>query len=495
MVSLRLDIPDFSVMGDDEVERHPSAMFRDGRWSRQTKSLLAHFGTDRLNLNENWASTSTTWSCPACGRSKPEIARMTPQAVLLCQLDEHHDHLRDHVETILKIDRDRVSDDQRVRITTARLAVMDMSERFCRTIICGDCNQVDGAAKLQIGETMHADFSFSPSEIATFISPVPNSRHEFDLETARRLWVELRPGFLERIAFAQMMAGRIAQGLHDREYHRVPLGLEHRRDADLIYTLICRAADGRSSATNLSGALLARSRSADGNASSLKKRPKARAVAIPTEADFEIVQQGKSHPGPWTRAGSDWVCPICARGKFAIVRKSKKGTWTAGIHEFHAYEVEADVEHRRRRSRLHHVPIVISHEAVLLICQDCKSIVTEAKKIVPGAGDAALKPDDLRRLMGQTIPHRSHILDQAAIREAAVANRDWDAGVLDYRSHQSEARLYRSRLDQLCADHPRDKDAMFHYLLMEWSEKLTEPDPDAEAHFRWILTEGQRFRE
>lgn len=35
----------------------------DGRWSSQTQAAVQRFCADGLDLNENWALTSPTWSC------------------------------------------------------------------------------------------------------------------------------------------------------------------------------------------------------------------------------------------------------------------------------------------------------------------------------------------------------------------------------------------------------------------------------------------------
>ncbi|UZW57846.1 hypothetical protein NUH86_22820 (plasmid) [Sphingobium sp. JS3065] len=435
-----------------------------------------------------------SWSCPACKRTKPEIARKTAQGILLCQLDEHHDHLRDHVEKLLKIDRDRVSEKQRVRITTARLAVMDLSERFGRTVMCCDCNQADGAAKLQIGGSLHPDFSFSPLEIATFITPMPNAAHQLDIPKARALWDSLRADVAQRLDFATMMVDRISKGLHDREPQRMPSESRHRRDADIVYDLVSRAAESRASALNMSRALLDRSCASDGKAST-GKRSACRPIAVPSLSDFRTLNETKRHPGPWMRAGGNWCCPICERTKFEIVRKSNKGTWAAGIHEFSVYTEENDEDNRRRRSLRYDGAVIIAQAEVILICHDCRSILTEAKTIAPGAGDAALKPDDLRMLMGEPVPHRAHMLDQDAIRRTVTANREWEAGVEEFQRHRSEARLYRGRHAQLCHDYPKSKEAVFHNLLERWSSQLPEPLADVEGHFRWLLAEGQRYKD
>lgn len=47
------------------------------------------------------------------------------------------------------------------------------SGRFPRTLICGDCNSADGAAKRKLGLPEH--WSFSPIEIGQFVSVAPYS--------------------------------------------------------------------------------------------------------------------------------------------------------------------------------------------------------------------------------------------------------------------------------------------------------------------------------
>lgn len=67
-------VPDIDSLSDEELLK--VAFGRDGRWSHQTKALLAQFGVQKLDLNRGWASTWTRWSCPCCKRAKPEIARL-----------------------------------------------------------------------------------------------------------------------------------------------------------------------------------------------------------------------------------------------------------------------------------------------------------------------------------------------------------------------------------------------------------------------------------
>ena len=60
------------------------------------------------------------------------------------------------------------------------------SPRFQEMVICHQCNVADGQAKRKLG--LPSDFSFSPFEIAAFITATPHGRHKYDFDVARRLY-------------------------------------------------------------------------------------------------------------------------------------------------------------------------------------------------------------------------------------------------------------------------------------------------------------------
>lgn len=95
-----LAIPDITRLADEELAA--LAPFRDGRWSTQTKALLAQFSATKLDLNRGWASTREHWTCPCCQRGKAHIARVSSGGVLLCRLEYHHDHLVDRAKRIFQ---------------------------------------------------------------------------------------------------------------------------------------------------------------------------------------------------------------------------------------------------------------------------------------------------------------------------------------------------------------------------------------------------------
>lgn len=60
--------------------------------------------------------------------------------------------------------------------------------RFPPTLICGDCNSADGAAKRKLG--LPEDWSFSPEEIARFVAAAPHSGvTRIDFDEALRIYV------------------------------------------------------------------------------------------------------------------------------------------------------------------------------------------------------------------------------------------------------------------------------------------------------------------
>ena len=218
MTKLQIDIPDFTKMTDDEVERHPLARTKDGRWSSQTRWLLTQMGTDKLDLNEAWAQTWIGWQCPCCLRQKCEIARVTDSGVLLCQLDWHHDHLDDVASEVMRsIATNGIDGDLLVARKRTCSSARQLISRFARVLICNDCNAADAAMKDRLGGHVPSSFSFSPKEIAEFIKPQPNASHALDENKGRAVWPRALAEFESRLAFARWMGERIAAGQHDQE--------------------------------------------------------------------------------------------------------------------------------------------------------------------------------------------------------------------------------------------------------------------------------------
>ena len=127
--------------------------------------FLAYKGAHAHQL---WARVGPDWICPCCKRTKYQLMRWTkrapntPQQYMdwLAVLHTHHDH------SVPLFER--------------------RPRRFDETVICDQCNVADGQAKRKLG--LGDDFSFSPYEIAQFITATPHGRHKYDFAVARRLY-------------------------------------------------------------------------------------------------------------------------------------------------------------------------------------------------------------------------------------------------------------------------------------------------------------------
>lgn len=115
------------------------------------------------------------WRCPACCRSKQEIARGDKNGNLLCAIVQHHDHFGDFAEEMLDL--------RRLEDWTVARAIRESLVRFAPTLVCDDCNVADPRAKLIVEE--RRPFSFAPYEIASFIRAKPNAPHDLDHDRVR----------------------------------------------------------------------------------------------------------------------------------------------------------------------------------------------------------------------------------------------------------------------------------------------------------------------
>lgn len=436
--SISLAIPDFKTMSDDDVEAHLLARHRDGRWSTQTRWLLSAFGTEKLELNEAWAENWTDWTCPACGRAKIELARLTEQNVLLCQLDWHHDHLRDHASRLMRAQLTRDPGENERRAARSISAALPLIERFSETLLCNDCNAADAAMKAQLGKQVPSYFSFRPSEITRFVVVEPNRTHGLDVAAGEEIWDEVSADLAQRTEFAEMLGTRIGQGQHEREEASFALR-QSTDDRKLFFALGYEAMSGRAKIDGIAAGLVARSRSTAGRWSATKSKVP-RKLQAPDQATFERLDAARNSSSRWWReSGEAWRCPCCARTKLEIVRKSNKGDWTALIMAVNDFHAEADSLSLSRRGLYHPGPIVLASHYQIGVCQDCRQILSDALTIRPGNVDECLSLAQLRGLIEGPAPHTRHALSPELIGLYIDANTDWTAGVADYWSHHRHA--------------------------------------------------------
>jgi rubredoxin len=489
-VQLTLAIPDLDTAPDEVIES--LLRTRDGRWSWQTKAMLAKAGVTRLTLNDAWASTPMSWVCPCCQRDKPSIARLTPSGVLLCQLDYHHDHLQDRAKAIFRQNNPLPEDvvDRR-QLVQAMDSCRGLIERFATALVCNDCNAAEGAAKLALKPGVHADFSFSPSEIARFITAKPGQSHQVDAEHALQIWHEAQPVFQDLLDFAAVLSKRVAEGRHRKEggpsrsYVRAP------SDPEIIHHLLVAQACDRYRPWRLAGQLDARSRSAAGAGSSI--RPKRRSGGkAPTAEAFADLDARQQIYGPWRNAPVDWRCAVCERGKAEICRKSNAGRWSGSIHEIYEHEVETDAESLSYRLAERGRPIIGGHHPAL-VCHDCRNVIAECKRRSPGLTDASLTLEDLRAVITAVEPHGRHEVDFAAAVERAAANGDWAAAVEDHWRHRSRAQGLFHQATHLHKRLGWSVEDVEWTLAVEQNSDAHE-DPDrALDHIRWLINQGAAF--
>lgn len=490
-----MEIPDFAQMSDDELNRHHISRGRDGRWSWQTQSLLDRFGTTKLSLNAAWASTWTGWNCPCCGRSKPEIARLTQHGVLLCQLDSHHDHLHEAIDDIFRERRTTELSEANGKMRgTARTAVHLLVERFDRTLICSDCNIADSKMKSTLGKQIPRYFSFSPSEIAKFIIAKSNAVCDLNLAIGRQVWEIARTDFTSRLAFAEELANRITNALHDKERGDGQWRRYELDDRDVFVSLISEATNVRSRPGCMGMALSSRSCANEGHFSSKATAAKT-SHAAPTDADFANFDSEQPPHFAWSKAGPDWQCETCGRTKRQIMRKSNRGIWTAALHTLNDYIPESDwrsIEYRRQSNDLQ---VVISNYRRYQVCQDCRLIETEAGKLSPEPGHSILSKGAISRLVGVAAPNQRHDCHVDSIRAEIQGSLEWIAAVNEFWTHSSEAGEARTYLFRAECNLGADSRVTRIVAIKEWAKKHKLSEQVASKQFDWLIQEYERLKE
>jgi hypothetical protein len=483
-------IPDIEILADDELAE--VAHMRDGRWSAQTRALLERFGTTKLDLNSGWASTWTFWSCPCCQREKPLIARISPSGVLLCRLEYHHDHIGDLAKRIFRERNPRSEErDINIQVSRAKDALMPLIERFESTLICIDCNLAEGRAKLELTGEIDADFTFAPSEIATFITVAANRTHEIDIEKARTAWLAAKDDFADRIDFATRMAQRIASGRHRRAVAPGQRLLGPIQERDIIYRLFAAAVPP--GYRHRLGALI-EARSVCNDSAGQSPKPKRKAVVRPpTDSEFAAVESAQGETKTWTQAGPDWLCPCCGRSKREICRKSNRGKWTARIHRVVEYVPEDDEESLARRRPDAASQIIVGSYHSVLICHDCRNVSAELQRRRAGLSEQSLTLENVRELVEGATPHLPHEIDFERATAIAVANAPLMEAIDDFTDHRTLAFEALADVKQMTKSmgwsSQKARDIIGYEIAKAKGWELQEGDDHAD----WLLAEARRL--
>lgn len=464
----------------------------DGKWTDQTKALLARFGTTRLDLNWNWFETPVDWRCGCCGRGKPEIARPTEGGVLLAHLHLHHDHMREHLGGLMN---ERLGTPWAKDLPpSSRLADEPMRAlvvRFRDTLVCDGCNTAEGEAKKALVLPRH--FSFAPSEIARFVRARPNAMNEIDVEEARRAWLSVKAGYESRLAFADVLVDRLASGLFATE--RAPNSLPLFRHSPLTEFLSRHARDD-APARDLQAwgyrfwsDLAERSLSRDAVGNSGRPRRQAR-VRPPTDEEFAAFEAKPAQA--WERTPPDWSCPCCARGKRAILRRSNSRKWFGQIRILDGVDFETDAENLAFRRELYpdHLDApVVAGQWWRYVCSDCGDVISDLQRSRPDLGRLALTLEDIRDCLGEIRDNEKTDIDLERAAEKAEANYDLQRAQWEYTVHRGIA-LHLWKLRR-CFGADANAEAREALLKAVREEGLdTEAIPGG---LRWLLLQGKAF--
>ena len=368
---------------------------------------------------------------------------------------------------------------------------MPFVERFEQTLICVDCNLSEGRAKLELAREIDPDFTFSPSEIASFIHAEPNSLHEVDYGQARMTWLAAKDDVTDRLDFAARMAQRFAKGRHRREVapgERFPGYLNER---DVVFHQFLRAVP-KTHREHIGMIIEVRSTANDSAGRSPKPKKKGRAVA-PTDREFAEFDRDQQQYRSWVAAGEGWSCAGCDRFKRDIVRKSNKGKWTGRIHKVLVYEWE-DYEESLRRRRIYSAnPIVIGSHRWVTICQDCRNIVAEAMRRSKGLTEDSLSLDDVRVLVGVPVSNSTHEIDWDEAIGRAIGNQPLIDAICEYHSHRQEAEEIARELRFLEKTNGCSNSKAREVLGYEFAKAHDLEVEEGDAHIDWLIEEAHRL--
>lgn len=478
-------VPPLRALTDDELADRFTRW--DGAWSVQTRRLVDAFAASGLDLNDNWASTPSTWQCPCCLRWKPDLVRLSPSQILLCHLEWHHDHLRDRGKAILRARNPRQDRPEGLAMSRAIDACKGLVERFYTALVCKDCNAAEGLAKAALKGVVHPDFSFSPREIARFISVAPNRPHEVDVTAATAAWAEAREGFQDILQFAEVLAERIALGRHRKE-GTPPRFADAPTPQAVLYRLAVAQA-GFEPLFAVASDLAARSIRRDGVGGG-GRRPR-RAVQ-PSAEDYAAFDAAQDQTTLWRKAPGDWRCGACDRDRQHILRKSNAGAWTGKLHRFVEFLPETNPETLWERGADDGQSQVFGHHRQVLICGDCRHIITDAKVRAPELSEWSWTLPDLRALVADVRDNLRHEIDLDAAIEVARQAETHRIAAEAYFEHRSEAMNVRSQVSLI---QRRDRCGIDEALFtLAWDEAYSDGENAAFEHrLRWLRSESDRF--
>lgn len=443
-----------SHFSDEEMQLHFSNL--DGRWSEQTKRATQRFEAKGLDLNENWALCAPYWICPACRRSKDDIFRLSKRGILLAKLELHHDHVRDSVWPRI---RELFGKDWLETRPKSSMIILDhireLTSRFDVCLVCSECNAADGKVKMRFRGEIDPRFSFTAQEIGTFTCPAAGKDHEIDYEKAHAAWQAEKGNFQTRVVLLDDLLGHLVHGRLARD-HQGMTDAKTMNGAFDAYSLLMRSFEQDTRNTEraqllwrLRDEFLARSTRRD--SATLVPADRARGPAVaPTDDEYAAYVDPVS-PKRWLALPSDWPCPVCARNKGQLLRKSKSGKWSGGVRSHDECTLERDdlvIANRRRLFPDFRNDIFVRDIAQITVCADCAGITAALIQKDQSIRDPYLSSGDRRACIVSSQPHSAHEIDFEAARQRAIANEPYAAASAAFLAFRDRVRDFAGRLER-----------------------------------------------
>jgi rubredoxin len=419
----------------------------DGKWSEQTKEAKNRFKAEGLDLNENWALTPTFWSCPACGRSKRDIFRLTSRQILLAESELHHDHLDEVVanraQVLLRGER-CLSLPEGSSVLLKRICAL--VTRFSFALVCSECNAADGTVKTKLRGEIDPHFTFTVEEIRAFVTPRANDQHSLDMKEALRLWKAQKQSFFRRVNLIDQLLENVGTGVlnHCKSGRGFATSIE--KEMTMPRLLVSAFLD-EARGTERTGRIgryrtefLARSTSKDSALLLEVRSTRSPTVRAPTDDEYGTYVDPTSKK--WQATPDNWRCPICDRQKRQIMRLSNKKLWSGSIRAFSAFTDETDEVAAANRQKL--FPDFANDRMVgsimtISVCSDCANVSTFLGQRERSLVYRILRPEDVRASITEIGWNVAHVIDFAIATDRARKNESYGPAMEAFRSFEARA--------------------------------------------------------
>ena len=492
----QLQFPRPSIFSDVQME----VFFRnrDGKWSDQTKAAVTRHKAVGLDLNDNWALVWKLWSCPSCRRTKNQIFRLSKRSVLLAKLECHHDHMADIVwpraQAILG---ENWRDNAESGTTNILDTLKDLVTRFSECLICSECNNADGNVKRHFRDRIDPRFTFTALEIAQFVNPTSNGLHELNYDKALSIWHAQKPAFESRVTLLDSLLENLKKGFLAREL----LGSTGANPMGTILNqskLLWKAFYADAKETEKLG-LLSGLRDEFINRSTCRDSAKftrvdgTQPVCELTDEEFNAYVDVVSRKR-WLAISDDWSCPVCARSKREVLRKSKKGKWSGGIRGHREFIDELNQEIINMRRQL--FPdfcnkVWVAQDKHIDICSDCSAIGTRVVQRDRSLGHAYLKIEEMRASILEIKANREHAIDEAQVTKFIKKNEPYWSADEALRALNAKASTFSTKAD-FWARNGTPHEEIISELSFDLRIDNGISDPDAcRPLVLWLIEQGK----